>query len=165
MARKDVRITYSEGLEVIDGEVIAKEVEEGILKHAAVAVAGDENCQFFFSLNELVASAAGSKTYERTKRSRFNQSGFLGLKVMNLLNRTWATGAMPLDKRVSIHVFCCRSSSATERRVGKLTWEHQGVPSCCGRSHQPVESSSVDIVLCFLLVMRATELPGTGRTR
>lgn len=48
MARKDVRITYSEGLEVIDAEVIAKEVEEGILKHAAVAVAGDEICQFFF---------------------------------------------------------------------------------------------------------------------
>lgn len=47
MVRKDVRITYSEGLEVIDGEVIAKEVEEGILKHAAVTVAGDENCQFF----------------------------------------------------------------------------------------------------------------------
>lgn len=35
-------------------------------------------------------------TYERTKRSRFNHSGFLGLKVMNLLNRTWATGAMPI---------------------------------------------------------------------
>jgi hypothetical protein len=36
------------------------------------------------------------KTYERTKRSRLSQSGFLGLKVMNLLNRTWATGAMPI---------------------------------------------------------------------
>jgi hypothetical protein len=36
------------------------------------------------------------KTYERTKRSRLSQSGFLGLKVMNLLKRTWATGAMPM---------------------------------------------------------------------
>jgi hypothetical protein len=36
------------------------------------------------------------ETYERTKRSRLSQSGFLGLKVMNLLKRTWATGAMPI---------------------------------------------------------------------
>lgn len=35
-------------------------------------------------------------TYERTKRSRLTQSGFLGLKFMNLLNKTWATGAMPM---------------------------------------------------------------------
>lgn len=35
-------------------------------------------------------------TYERTKRSRLTQSGFEGLKVMNLLNITWATGAMPI---------------------------------------------------------------------
>jgi hypothetical protein len=36
------------------------------------------------------------KTYERTNLSRLSQWGFLGLKVMNLLNRTWATGAMPI---------------------------------------------------------------------
>lgn len=35
-------------------------------------------------------------TYERTNRSRLTQSGFFGLKVMNLLNTTWATGAMPM---------------------------------------------------------------------
>jgi len=35
-------------------------------------------------------------TYERTNRSRLTQSGFEGLKVMNLLNITWATGAMPI---------------------------------------------------------------------
>lgn len=34
--------------------------------------------------------------YERTKRSRLSHLGFLGLKVMNLLKRTWATGAMPI---------------------------------------------------------------------
>lgn len=38
----------------------------------------------------------GETTYERTKRSLFNHLGFLGLNFMNLLNRTWATGAMPL---------------------------------------------------------------------
>jgi hypothetical protein len=31
--------TYSEGLKVVDREVVAEEVEESILKHAAVAVA------------------------------------------------------------------------------------------------------------------------------
>ena len=39
---------------------------------------------------------AGKGTYERTKRSRLIQLGFLGLKVMNLLNTTWATGAIPM---------------------------------------------------------------------
>jgi hypothetical protein len=35
-------------------------------------------------------------THERTNRSRLSHFGFLGLKVMNLLNRTWATGAIPM---------------------------------------------------------------------
>ena len=35
-------------------------------------------------------------THDKTKRSRLSQSGFLGLKFMNLLNITWATGAMPM---------------------------------------------------------------------
>lgn len=37
-----------------------------------------------------------SSTYDRTKRSRLTQSGFFGLNVMNLLKRTWATGAIPI---------------------------------------------------------------------
>lgn len=35
-------------------------------------------------------------TYERTNLSLLSQSGFLGLKVINLLNRTWAAGARPI---------------------------------------------------------------------
>lgn len=35
-------------------------------------------------------------TYDRTKRSLLTQSGFLGLKVINLLNRTCANGAQPI---------------------------------------------------------------------
>jgi hypothetical protein len=35
-------------------------------------------------------------THERTKRSRLSHLGFLGLNLMILLKRTWATGAMPL---------------------------------------------------------------------
>lgn len=35
-------------------------------------------------------------THERTKRSRFSHLGFLGLNFMNLLKRTWETGAIPL---------------------------------------------------------------------
>jgi hypothetical protein len=32
-------VTYAEGLEIVDRERIAKKVEEGILQHAAVAIA------------------------------------------------------------------------------------------------------------------------------
>lgn len=32
-------VTYAEGLDVVHGDGIAEEVEEGILEHAAVAVA------------------------------------------------------------------------------------------------------------------------------
>lgn len=35
-------------------------------------------------------------TYESTKRSLLGQFGFFGLKFMNLLKRTWATGAIPM---------------------------------------------------------------------
>lgn len=35
-------------------------------------------------------------THDSTKRSRLTQLGFLGLKLMNLLNITWATGAIPM---------------------------------------------------------------------
>lgn len=35
-------------------------------------------------------------TYDRTKRSRFTQLGFLGLKDINLLKRTWEAGARPM---------------------------------------------------------------------
>ncbi len=35
-------------------------------------------------------------TYESTNRSLLAHPGFLGLKVMNLLKRTCATGAIPI---------------------------------------------------------------------
>ena len=47
--------------------------------------------------------------YERTNRSRFSHLGFLGLNFMNLLQRTWATGAMPLS-RVSAPIPSWRGS-------------------------------------------------------
>lgn len=34
--------------------------------------------------------------YERTNLSLLTQPGFFGLKVMNLFQRTWATGAIPM---------------------------------------------------------------------
>ncbi len=36
------------------------------------------------------------QAHDSTKRSRLTQSGLLGLKLINLLNRTCATGAMPM---------------------------------------------------------------------
>jgi len=39
---------------------------------------------------------AKADTYESTNLSLLTHSGFLGLKVMNLLKRTWAEGARPM---------------------------------------------------------------------
>lgn len=87
--------TYTEGLEVIDGQGISVEVEQSILQHASVSVA----VKGVRSVARHYVRTFGERmkqTYERTKRSRFNHLGFLGLNFMNLLKRTWATGAMPL---------------------------------------------------------------------
>ena len=43
-----------------------------------------------------VAKTHRKSTYESTNRSRLTQSGFFGLKVMNLLKRICATGARPM---------------------------------------------------------------------
>jgi hypothetical protein len=40
-------------------------------------------------------------SYERTNLSRLTQLGFLGLYFMMRLNRTWAAGAIPLEKKSS----------------------------------------------------------------
>lgn len=37
--RRVAEKTYAEGLDVVHGDIVAEEVEEGILKHAAVTVA------------------------------------------------------------------------------------------------------------------------------
>lgn len=73
------------------GQGVAEEVEEGILEHAAVAVAvGAMSEDVSWNLGD------GGDTHERTKRSRLSQLGFLGLNLMKFFQRTWATGAMPL---------------------------------------------------------------------
>ena len=102
-------------------------MKEGILQHAAMAVAlelGERE-----STVGLAGQGQAKGTYERTKRSRFNHLGFLGLNVMNLLKRTWATGAMPLRAASSLAEEAERVRVATGR--AQLTWEHRGVPSCC----------------------------------
>ena len=74
-------------------------MKEGVLQHAAVAVAvwhpKLKNC-LPLPITRSTGGRIGRQTYDRTKRSRFNHLGFLGLNFMNLLKRTWATGAMPL---------------------------------------------------------------------
>ena len=40
--RQNEEQTYAEGLDVVHGELVAEEVEESILEHAAVAVADDK---------------------------------------------------------------------------------------------------------------------------
>lgn len=85
--------TYAEGLEVVDRQGVAVEMEESILEHASVAVAGEDLSE------EVRGDISARDTYERTKRSRPSHLGFLGLNLMNLFQRTWATGAMPLRVR------------------------------------------------------------------
>ena len=102
--------TYTEVLQVVHGDGVAEEVQQSILEHAAVTVAvegrllgvvfswgapsSSTRAKIFLWWVSSGETQAG--TYERTKRSRLAQSGFLGLKFMNLLNRTWATGAIPI---------------------------------------------------------------------
>ncbi len=92
-------LTYAEGLQVVDGDAIAEEVQQGILQHASVSVARKDGCV------SRVGGHADERpqTHERTKRSLFSHLGFFGLNFMNLLKRTWATGAMPL---VWLSAFC-----------------------------------------------------------
>lgn len=82
--------TYSESLEVIDGQGVAEQVKERILEHAAVAVAalGRNACQSHDFARGFSLGCLGEGTYERTNRSRFSQLGFLGLNFMNLSQRT-----------------------------------------------------------------------------
>lgn len=91
--------TYAESLDIIHGELVAKEMEEGILKHAAVTVAMKGGGQG--NARKKTAGENQDCTYDRTKRSRLSHLGFCGLNLMNLLKSTWATGAMPLWKDIN----------------------------------------------------------------
>lgn len=114
-------------------------MKKGILKHAAVTVATEGSAVSDGMTWEVELLG----THERTKRSRFNQSGFLGLNFMYLLKRTWAIGAIPLYEHRQHHVHSIDVSSqlgevvaensekVARRGGGRLTWEHRGVPSCC----------------------------------
>jgi hypothetical protein len=104
----NARTAYTEVLQVVDAEGIAEQVQQRILEHAAVTVAvrgvsvshsnssGALRKRLPKALTAIGTAQESGNTYERTNRSRFSQSGFLGLNLMNLLNRTWATGAMPI---------------------------------------------------------------------
>ena len=85
---------YPEVLEVVHRDLVAENVEESILEHAAMAVPSNRARQYLgprlrkqerqVHTTELQAGY----TYERTNRSLFSQSGFLGLNFMNWLKRT-----------------------------------------------------------------------------
>jgi hypothetical protein len=115
MARGDA-VYLTEVLDVVKAERIAEEMKEGILQHASVAVAvitilavlwAEQPCSVDDSNTTrsciYKSSHHGHRDIERVKfthdstnRSRLTQSGFFGLNVMNLLNKTWAAGAKPM---------------------------------------------------------------------
>lgn|SRR6478735_7207354 len=75
--------------------------------------------------------------------------GVLGVEVEELVEQdvgNW--GHSPVTTMSA----CCSHRSA-HRRVVKLTWEHQGVQSCCERSHRPVDSSLV-LMLFWRFIVR-----------
>jgi hypothetical protein len=90
---------YTEGLEIVKGEVIAIEVKESILEHASVAVTIRSVSQFGSRLPCIYWRRG--VTYERMNLSRLCHLGFLGLNLMNRFQRTCATGAMPLETILS----------------------------------------------------------------
>lgn len=63
--------------------------------------------------------------------------GVLGVEVEELVEQDVGDWGHSPVTTMSV---CC-SHRSVHRRVVKLTWEHQGVPSCCERSHRPVDSS------------------------
>lgn len=119
------------------------------------------------SLGRHVAAHGGVTTHERTKRSRFSHLGFLGLNFMNLLKRTWETGAIPLfENRQHFASYRCSfwASSATGRT-------HMGAPGCpelllkvASACSARVHQHSLIFRLLILLVPRtktaATRSPG-----
>lgn len=87
--------TYPKRLQVIHGDFIPEQMQQSILEHASVTVPKQDKKKGSALKSPLSAEGLGW-TYERTKRSRLMKLGFFGLKVMNLLKRTWATGAKPM---------------------------------------------------------------------
>lgn len=85
-----VNFTHSKGFDVVHGDGVAKQVQQGILQHAAMAVSVLRVSFQLFQQRVFVDGlrAKVKYTYESTNRSLFGQLGFLGLKVMNLLKRT-----------------------------------------------------------------------------
>lgn len=79
--------TYTEGLEIVDGQSVSVQVEQSILKHASVAVAGRLLRSEARHVDDRTKARGGEgeRTHERTKRSRFSHFGFFGLNFMNLL--------------------------------------------------------------------------------
>lgn len=98
------------------------------MQHATVAVAVDI-CQPFRSVLQFGKLYSGGLgiAHERTKRSRFNHLVFLGLNFINLLKRTWATGAMPLSHCISTKSVAVGSPTCAEQSPwSKIEDSHGG---------------------------------------
>ena len=82
----ELAATYAEGLKVVHGQSIAVKVEEGILKHAAVAVADDV-------VKMRVLGEAGYGRYSRENEAiTVGEVGVLGVEVHELLEKNVSNG-------------------------------------------------------------------------
>ena len=101
-------VDCAERLQVVHAERVAEKVEEGVVEHDSVAVAVHSLALghkpvlpptvVVSHLHSYATHAVREflLTYDSTNLSLLTQSGFFGLKVMNLFQTTWATGAIPM---------------------------------------------------------------------
>jgi hypothetical protein len=75
-------IKLTEVFQLVHRQTISKQMEKDILQATRMSV--------------TTVNASPEVMYERTNLSRLIQEVFLGLNFMNLLKRTWLTGAMPM---------------------------------------------------------------------
>lgn len=99
--------TYSESLEVIDGQGVAKQVEERILEHAAVAVAGlgRNACQSHdfargFSLFPLQEREVGQKHLRKDESVAVQPFRVLGVELHELVPENVSNGSHAPAQRV-----------------------------------------------------------------
>lgn len=105
----------------------------------------------------LYKSKWQAQTHDRTNRSRLTQSGFFGLKVMNLFHRTCATGAMPMgapgwpELAWNVASTCLLSTISTALRCQKLSPFSIVTRGRCGTETHGQQSDGADSELVGLV--------------
>lgn len=128
--------TYSESLEVIDAQGIAEQVEERILEHAAVAVAGlgRNACQSHdfargFSLSSL--QEVGQWHLRKDESVAVQPLGVLGVELHELVPENVSNRShTPAESGVSSKSWAEMAGAAAARIAGRRGQTYMGAPGC-----------------------------------